>query len=316
MSKSARVWMAFLTVYLCWGSTYTAIHVAGEYLPVPVVGGLRSVLSCLFIAAITLSRGRSLRPPRGEWWRLALVGVLFMSCNNLLLIWGETMVPSGFASLIVCVVPVMIALLEMALPDGERMNLRGWAGTLVALLGILALTWPSLRGSGHGPGLGAGGVTSRPLLGVCVLLLAGLAWAIGSVLSRRFRFQADSFVATGWQIGSAAVVNLTLATATGGFHRAHWTPHALEAVLYLSIFGSLFGLVAYTYLLQNVAVTKVATYVFVNPIIAVLLGIVLLPERFISAEILGMVTIVAGVAMVIYSKPGSKVDRDLMQVTD
>jgi drug/metabolite transporter (DMT)-like permease len=303
-SKSTRVLLAFACVYLFWGSTYLAIHVAGEHLPVAVVAGSRSLISSVIIAAITLARGKSLRVPKGEWWKLTLVGLLFMSGNNMLLTWGEKLVPSGFASLVVSTMPIMIALMEMALPGGDRMNLRGWTGTLLGTAGIVLLVWPAL----HQPHAVAG--YSRPLLGVIVLLSAALSFAIGSVLSRRFAFKADTFVATGWQVGAAAIFNWTIALSTGGLHHAVWTWHGIAAVVYLSVFGTLFGLVAFTYLLQNVAVTKVATYAFVNPAIAVLLGVLLLGERLASTEVMGMVVIVAAVAMVVYSR----VDRGKREI--
>jgi drug/metabolite transporter (DMT)-like permease len=302
--KSTRVWLAFASVYLFWGSTYLAIHVAGEHLPVAVVSGSRSLISALLILLISLLRGKSLRVPKGEPWKLILVGLLFMSGNNMLLTWGEKLVPSGFASLVVSTLPIQIALIEMALPGGDRMNLRGWAGTLLGTAGIVLLVWPALH-SAHGM---AG--YSRPLLGVVVLLGAAFSFAIGSVLSRRFAFKADTFVATGWQIGAAAIFNWTLALSTGGLHRSVWTWHGAVAVVYLSIFGSLFGLVAFTYLLQNVAVTKVATYAFVNPVIAVLLGVLLLNEHLALTEVIGMVVIVAAVAMVVYSR----VDRGKREI--
>lgn len=303
-SKSNRVLLAFACVYLFWGSTYLAIHVAGEHLPVAVVGGSRSLLSALLIACITLARGRSLRVPAGEWWKLILVGLLFMSGNNLLLTWGEKLVPSGFASLVVSTMPIMVALMEMALPGGERMNLRGWAGTLLGTGGIVLLVWPALHQQHSVAGY------SRPLLGVVILLGAALSFAIGSILSRRFSFKADTFVATGWQVGAAAIFNWMIAFAKDDLHHADWTWHGVAAIVYLSVFGTLFGLVAFTYLLQNVAVSKVATYAFVNPAIAVLLGVFLLGERLASTEVIGMIVIVAAVAMVVYSR----VDRGKREI--
>jgi len=304
MPKSTRILLAFACVYLFWGSTYLAIHVAGEHLPVAVVGGSRSLLSALLIVFVCLLSGKSLRVPKGEWWKLILVGLLFMSGNNMLLTWGEKMVPTGFASLVVSTLPIQIALIEMVLPGGDRMNLRGWAGTLLGTAGILLLVWPALHHAHAVAGY------SSPLLGVVVLLGAALSFAIGSVLSRRFAFKADTFVATGWQVGAAAIFNWTIALSTGGLHRSVWTWHGVAAVVYLSVFGTLFGLVAFTYLLQNVAVTKVATYAFVNPAIAVLLGVLLLGERLAFAEIAGMIVIVGAVAMVVYSR----VDRGKREI--
>ena len=298
LKPSTLVLLAFASVYLFWGSTYLAIHVAGEHLPVPVVSGTRSLISTVLIFSICLLRGKSLRVPAGEPWKLILIGLLFMSGNNMLLTWGEKMVPSGFASLVVSSMPIMVALMETVLPGGEALTLRGWAGTLLGTAGIAALVYPSLQATrlaGY----------SRPGLGTVALLGAAFSFAVGSVLSRRFRFKADTFVATGWQIGAAAVFNLSLATATGGLKHARWTVHGLEAIVYLSIFGSLFGLVAFTYLLQNVAVTKVSTYAFINPMIAVLLGVLVLGERLVRTQLFGMAVIVCGVALVIFSRVAS-----------
>ncbi|QMV19011.1 EamA family transporter [Granulicella sp. 5B5] len=299
MSKSTRVLLAFGSVYLFWGSTYIAIHVAGEQLPVPVVSATRSLISAGLIAVISLARGKSLWVPKDEIWKLILVGILFMSFNNMGLTWGEKMVPTGFASLLISTVAIMIAVLEM-LTGGEALNKRGWAGTLLGTMGIGVLVWPSLHAQlTHSAGAASG---SRVGFGTLVTLGAAFAFAVGSVLSRRFHFKADTFVATGWQIGAGGVFNALLALATGGYRRAVWTPHGVESIVYLSIFGSLCGLVAFTYLLQNVAVTKVATYAFVNPVIAVMLGVVILHERLAPAELGGMAVIVCAVAMVIYSR--------------
>ena len=307
LPKSTLVLLAFASVYLFWGSTYGAIHIAGEHLSPPVVSGTRSLISASLIFAICLVRRKSLRVPRGEAWKLVVVGLLFMSGNNMLLTWGETMVPSGFASLVISTMPIQIALLEMGLAffgkGGDALNLRGWTGTLLGTLGIAVLVWPSLHGR-------ATAGYSRPLLGVLVLLLAAFSFAVGSILSRRFHFQADTFVATGWQIGAAGLFNATVAIASGGLHRAVWTWQGFGAIVYLSIFGSIFGLVAFTYLLQNVAVTRVATYAFVNPVIAVLLGVLILHERLTRTELAGMAVVVCAVAMVIYSR----VDRGKREI--
>ena len=296
LPKSTLVLLAFASVYLFWGSTYLAIHVAGEHLPVPVVSGARSLVTAILVALICFARKKSLRVPKGEAWKLVLVGLLFMSGNNMMLTWGEKMVPSGFASLIVSTMPIMIALIEMVLPSGDALNKRGWAGTLLGTFGIVVLVWPSLH---HGAALVG---YSQPLLGVLVLLGAALFFGVGSVLSRRFHFQADTLVATGWQLGAAGIFNTALAIGSGGLHRAVWTWPGFGAIVYLSIFGSLFGLVAFTYLLQNVAVTKVATYAFVNPVIAVLLGVLVLHERLVKIQFAGMAVVICGVAMVVLSR--------------
>jgi drug/metabolite transporter (DMT)-like permease len=294
LSQKTRIAVAFVCVYLCWGSTYGAIHIAGQHLAPPLVGAIRTLFSFVLIGAICLVRGTSLRVSRRTAWQLALVGVLIMTANNVLLIWAETKVASGYASLVVAMIPILIALIETVLPGGERLNLRGWLGTLLGALGMLVLLWPTLH---HAASAG-----QRSLFGFLLLVGTALSFAIGSVLARRFRFEIDTFVATTWQIGAAAVVNLILATAGGCFHTARWTTSGLLAIVFLAVFGTVVGLTAYTYLLQHVPVTKVSTYAFVNPIVAVLIGAALFHERLAPAELAGTVLIIAAVATVILSR--------------
>ena len=289
-----RTLAAFACVYFFWGSTYTAIHVAGLHLAPSLVAACRSLLTTAILISLCLATGRSLRVTRAELWRLVLVGILFMTVNNILLTWAETMVASGIASLLVSTMPIMVAVIEAALPGGEGLNKRGWAGTLLGSAGMVALVWPSLH-RGSSPG-------DRHLLAYLLLLLAALAFAVGAVLSRRFRFKRDPFVITTWQIGSAGLCNTLLAVGTGSLHTAVWTRGGILAIIYLSLFGSLVGLSCLTYLLQHVAVTKVSTYAFVNPVVAVLLGVLLLGERLGGAEVLGMGIIIVAVAMVIFSR--------------
>jgi drug/metabolite transporter (DMT)-like permease len=218
-----------------------------------------------------------------------------MSANNVLLIWAETKVPSGYASLVIAMIPILVALMETALPGGETLNLRGWLGTLLGAIGMFALLWPALHRAGATP-------ERRSLAGFVILVLAAISFAVGSVLSRRFHFKVDTFAATTWQIAAASVVNLIIAIAAGNFQTADWTAAGVLSVLYLALFGSVVGLTAYVYLLKHVPVTKVSTYAFVNPVIAVLLGVAIFHERLASAEVLGMVIILFAVATVILSR--------------
>jgi drug/metabolite transporter (DMT)-like permease len=300
LSEKNRIAIAFACVYVAWGSTYSAIEIAGRYFAPPLVGALRSMLSTVLICGICVARGTSLRVPRAAAWRLALVGVLFMTVNNVMLIWGETKVASGLSSLVIAMIPILVALMETALPGGEQLNARGWFGTLLGAVGMVALLWPTLHR--------AGGGDRRGVVGFAILTSAALAFAVGSVLSRRFHFKVDTFVATTWQIGVAGLCNLSIATAAGSFRTAHWTREGLLAIAFLSTVGSVVGLTAYTYLLQHVAVTKVATYAFVNPMIAVLIGVALFGERLAGPEVLGMVLILCAVAMVILSRVATAVD--------
>lgn len=211
---SSRVAFAFACVYFFWGSTYTAIRIAGMHLAPPLVGACRTLLSTVLLAGFCVLRGKSLRVTRGEAWRLVLVGVLLMTVNNVLLTWAESMVSSGLASLVIATTPIMIALIETGMRGGESLNRRGWAGTLLGTIGIVALMSPSLRGS-----VPSGG---RHLLALGILLVAALAFAVGSVLGRRFNFKLDSFVATTWEIGAAGLLNLLIAGGSGTERAVRW----------------------------------------------------------------------------------------------
>jgi drug/metabolite transporter (DMT)-like permease len=295
-SEKSRIVFAFACVYLCWGSTYGAIHIAALHLAPPLVGALRTFIASGILCLFCLVRGTSLRVSRRDAWRLALVGILFMSVNNVLLIWAETKVPSGYASLVIALIPIFVAVIETALPGGETLNLSGWLGTFLGAIGMLALLWPNLRHAS------AAQSDSRTIAGFAILVVAALAFAIGSVLSRRFRFQIDSFAATAWQLGAASFVNFAVAGIGGNLHTAVWTRSGVLAVLYLAVFGSVVGLTAYVYLLQHIPVTKVSTYAFVNPVIAILIGAVAFHERFTPTEITGSVLILIAVATVILSR--------------
>jgi len=295
LPEKSRIAIAFALVYLIWGSTYLAIHVAGLYIAPPLVGALRTLISTAILAAFCLARGISLRMPARTAWQLSLVGILFMSANNVLLIWGETKVPSGYASLVIAMIPILVALMETALPGGETLNLRGWLGTLLGAVGMFALVWPSLHSASGSP-------DRRGIAGFVILVLAAVSFATGSVLSRRFHFRVDTFAATTWQLGAASLVNFAIAVPAGNFQTAQWTSSGILAILYLATFGSVVGLTAYVFLLKHVPVTKVSTYAFVNPVIAVLIGVVTLNERLAPAELAGMVVILIAVATVILSR--------------
>jgi len=293
-SRRNRILIAFACVYFFWGSTYGAIRIAGEHLPPPLVGATRAFLSTIILAAWCIARGISLRVSRATAWRLAVVGILFMSVNNVLLVWAEEKVPSGYASVVIAMIPIMVAIAENLLPGGETLTVRGWLGTATGAIGMFVLVWPRLHSSG--------GLDRQGIEGFLILVVAAVAFAAGSILSRRFHFKADTFVATAWQLGCASACNFVAAGVGGNFHHANWTLRGVLAIVYLAVFGSVVGLTAYVYLLKHVPVTKVSTYAFVNPVVAVLIGLTFFGERLEPAEITGMFLILIAVATVILSR--------------
>jgi len=299
-SRPRYVPLAFAMVYIVWGTTYLGARIAGETLPVPIVSAARVGLSTIFLLVICLVRRTGLRVPPGEAPKLVLIGILMMVLNNLMLTAGVQMVRTGIASLVLALTLLLIAVLDRIIPGRtDRLLPRGWLGMGVGTGGILLLLWPRL--AAHR--MTFGNEQEHFWIGSGLCLGAALSFSLASVLSRRWNFQADTWVATTWQVGTAAIINTSLALALCGnpLHAA-WNSHNIGALLYLSTFGSLLTFASFTYLLRNAPVTRVGTYAFVNPIIAVLLGVAVLHERFVPVELAGMLLIVAAVALVVLSR--------------
>jgi drug/metabolite transporter (DMT)-like permease len=225
---------------------------------------------------------------------LGFVGLMLLSVNNVCLVAAEKSVPSGFASLVLAVIPLFAALAELMLPGGEALPARGWLGIALGFAGLAALVWPSLRN-------GLSGDTTR-LLALGMLLTAALGWVVGSFVSRRARLPVNSFVAAAWQMLIAGAFNLLLGTALGQWTQFHVNTASIGSLAYLITGGSLLGYTAFIYLLEHVPVAKVSSYAYVNPVVAVILGIVFLHERPEAAEFAGMAGIIVAVFLLTTSR--------------
>ena len=184
------------------------------------------------------------------------------------------------------------------MPGEHRPSPRALLGVALGVVGIVVLLWPELR---HTSGIGR-----REFLASLSLLGAALSWALGSVLSKRSTLRVDAFSAAGWQMVFGGLANLVLGLALGEFRTLHWSATSWGAVLYLIVFGSWVGYTAYIWLLDNVATAKVATYAYVNPVVAVFLGWLVLHERVTGYVLGGWVVIVAAVALVTGAKLKSR----------
>ncbi len=302
--------LAFACVYVFWGSTYTAIKVGTQYLPALLLTGVRFLISGSLMLLFCRLRGLRIFYRAREMAWLALLGFLMLGIGNFALVWSEKALPSGLAALIVAVVPLYVAVLEKLLPGGEQLHPRGITGLVLGFLGLGVLMWPSLRHgvSGNAAQAVAGGV----------LLVGSLAWAVGSLLSRRAKLGVDTLVAAGWQMLFAGVANTTLSTILGDWSHANWTRPAAWSIAYLVTFGSWVGYTAYIWLLKHVPVGKVATYAYVNPMVAVLLGFLLLGERLAPTEYAGMFLVVVAVALVTSSQvksatPKAEIEAEIVK---
>jgi drug/metabolite transporter (DMT)-like permease len=293
-SHSTRILLCFAAVYLFWGGTYLAMRFGVEVLPPFVLASTRFLISGTLMLVYCLVRGIPIWPTRREWWLLAGIGVLMLGIGNTSVIWVEQYLPIGLEALLVAAVPLYAALIEFFLPHGEGLSKRGWTGIGIGLVGLLLLVWPGFREGLHGKHV--------QIIAMLISMMGTFCWTSGSVLSRHAKLKISGFAAAGWEMVFAAVLNFIIMLNTGGFHGSHWGMKAWASIAYLVVFGSLVTYTAYIYLLDHVPVAKVATYAYVNPMIAVLLGAIILGERLARVEYLGMAAILMAVFLVTSSK--------------
>ena len=284
------VLVAFGLVYLFWGSTYLAIDIAVQHIPPALMCALRFSISGPLMLAYCAITGRPVRASATDLLKLAVVGILLLTGGNLTLAWAEQYVSTGLSALILASTPIWFLIIDSWVLRGERISRGGLVGVGLGIAGMLVLIWPQL-GSNRQFG-------SWQLIAVLGLLFSAVSWAVGSVLSRQWDHGGDPFVGTGWQMTFAAAANLMIALASREQKRANWTAHGLEAVFYLVIFGSWVGYTAYIYLLKHAPTAKVSTHAYVNPVIAVFLGWLILHERVDIYIFAGTAVIVASVVLV------------------
>lgn len=297
-----QITFSFLLVYLFWGSTYLAIRVAVEHIPAAMLGATRFLIGGPPMLLYCWLTGRRIAITGGDALRLAAIGILLLTGGNVLLAYSEEYVPSGLAALIVAIVPLWVALLEGFILKGDRLTGRGWVGLSLGFAGLIVLLWPQLRPVLMPQSVSPGNSTPMMLFASGVVLLGSLSWSIGSIVSRRVQLGIGPFAATGWEMIFSGLVNLFISLALGDPHKTVWTARGIGAIVYLVIFGSWVGFTAYIWLLEHVPTPKVATYAYVNPIIAVLLGWLILGEKVDAYIGTGAIIIVAAVALVTSSK--------------
>ncbi len=295
--KRWMVILAFGLVYLFWGSTYLAIDIAVQTIPPALMCGLRFSIAGVIMLAVCAAMGKRILYSPKQIALAAIVGLLLLMGGNLTLSYAELTVSSGLAALIIAITPLWFLVLDSLLLGDHHISRRGKTGLLLGIVGLLVLVWPQLQ---------SGSMGHREFWASISLIFGSFTWALGSVLSKRWQSGMDVFSATGWQVVAAGVGNFVFALFAGDLSRARWTPRGLGAVGYLVVCGSWIGYTAYIWLLKHVPTSKVSTYAYVNPVVAVFLGWLILHEHVDRFILAGSAIVVLSVVLVTSAKVKEK----------
>jgi drug/metabolite transporter (DMT)-like permease len=292
-ARSALI-LAFATIYLVWGSTYLGIRVAIETMPPFLMAAARFLLAGTVLLAVLKLRGAPW-PNARQWRANAIIGVFLLLGGNGLVVWAEQTIPSGITALLIGVGPLFIVLTEWAWPGGTRPTLVTMGALLLGFAGVtwLAAPWETSATGRLNPA------------GVIAILSACVFWALGSIYSRHAKHGADPLVAASLQmLGGGAALTL-VALFHGDFGRldvAQISARGWIAFGYLVTFGSLVGFSTFVWLMKHSTPARVATYAYVNPVVAVFLGWLILDESIGPRTLVASVVIVAAVAIITTEK--------------
>ncbi len=282
---------AFAAVYLVWGSTYYAIAIGVQTIPPFLLAGLRHLsVGIVFYPLFRRLSRETLTLP--QWRTAAITGVLLLLCGNGTVSWAERFVPSGIAALLVATVSLWMVIIDWLRPGGTRPTPRVIAGFLLGFAGMVLLVGPR----------NLGGSERVDPFAALALILASLAWAAGSIFAKHSPVPKSPLLGVAMQTlagGSALLVVAAFSGEFRGFHPASVSLKSWLALLYLIVFGSALGFSAYVYILKHSSASRVGTYAFVNPVVALFLGWLLGGEPFTLRTLLASAVILAAVLLVI-----------------
>jgi drug/metabolite transporter (DMT)-like permease len=282
------IWSALIAVYLIWGSTYLAIRYVVETMPPFLMAAVRFIISGGFLYALRRFGGDP-APKAVEWRSAMIIGIFLLVGGNGGVVWAEQFVTSSLAALLVATVPLWMVSMDAFRPAGHRPGFPAVAGILIGFGGVVLLI-----------GSVASGADAKNLLGVAALVVASLAWTTGSLYGRSAKLPTSPLLGTGMEMLAGGVALLLLATVLGEWSDldiATVSRRSVLALVYLTVIGSS-AFVAYVWLLRVAPTPLVATYAYVNPLVAVLLGYFLAQEPMTVRTLLAAALIIGSVALV------------------
>jgi drug/metabolite transporter (DMT)-like permease len=281
---------AWAAVCFFWGTTYLAIRIGLETLPPLLFGGLRFLTAGVVLFVIVRAWTGARLPKGREWFDQVVVGLALLGVGNGLVVWAEQWVPSGLAALLVATSPFWVMGVERFLREGERLQGRAVVGLLIGFGGLALLVAPSLYNT-----TGAGATF---FWGMLALQGACASWSIGSVYSKHHPTGVAPLMGAAIQMLVAGTVLSLIGVGFGEVRELHFSPRSFGAFAYLIVFGSIVAYGSYTYAVQKLPLSLVSTYSYINPVIAVLLGWVVLGEQLGWRVITAMLVILSGVMLV------------------
>lgn len=285
----ALAFAAFATVCLVWGTTYLAIRIAVSTIPPMLLTAARYLAAGLVLFVIAKIRGERIPRDARTLRELALVGALMVGIGNLAVVWAEQWVPSGIAALLVATAPFWVVLLELFRAGGERIDLRRGTGMLIGFAGVAMLVTPG----------GAGGsFDAHFIAGALVIQLGCLGWQLGTMRAKYELAHVPPLISSALQMLTGGAVVAIAGIAAGELPRFHVTPRSFTALAYLSLFGSVLAYTAYVYAVKSIRTTTLSLYAYVNPVVAVILGWLILRERLTWVSLTAMAVILGGMALV------------------
>jgi drug/metabolite transporter (DMT)-like permease len=296
--SSAKLFAAFAAVYLIWGSTYLAIRYAIETMPPLLMASARFLIAGTILYAWTRAHSSSARPVLKNWRRAFILGALMIMGGNGCVVLSEQWVPSGFAAILIATVPLWVALLSWMRPGGRRPSGQVAAGIVLGFAGVTMLI-------GLGNLQGAGVMDSR---GVALLLFSAVSWAVGSLYSQNLHLSHSPLEASAMQMlggGTCLAIAGLIHGEAPLVHPASFSMQSILALAYLAILGSLVGFTAYSWLLKATTPSRAATYAYVNPAVAVVLGWAIAGEPLTPRMVVSMGIIVAAVIVITTARPAT-----------
>ncbi len=288
--ENARILLAFIAVCFFWGTTYLAIRIGVRDFPPALFSGFRFLIAGIIMLGFALYKKMDFPTNLKDLKRISLVGLLLLCGGNGLVVWAEQWLHSGTVSLVIATVPLFIALIEIAMPNRVNISLRGWSGLLIGFSGVLLLIYTDFS------------TTSFDLKGFAGVITAALMWSIGSIYSKTFKPSGSLSTQIGIQMAAGGLAMTIFGLFSGQITGLSLTRAAVGSLVYLIIFGSIVGYGCYIYVLQYWPAAKAGTYAYINPLVAVLLGALLLNEPITIFTILSGTLILTGVFFVQTSK--------------